>query len=332
MTVLRVGIVGAGLIAGVHARAYRRTPGVEVAAVVDPVRGKASRLAEEYGAVALGSVGELLGTSVDIVDVCTPPDLHADVAVAALEAGRHVFCEKPLARTLEDGRRIVAAAARSPGVLMVGHVARFEPDHAKAKELVDAGRIGELRMVTHSTTWAVPSWTEGGWAADPTRSGGPVIDQAVHSFDFARWVVGSPAVRVHCMAADTPAGPATYTLTTVRHADGAIAHVEAGWAHPGSRGFKLGAELVGTDGRLAWSYDRMMAGVLHPAAGPVEWFDVLEERGFLAEMRAFVEAVRAGGPSPVPAAEAMESLRTAAAALESARTGGTVDLTTWEVP
>jgi myo-inositol 2-dehydrogenase/D-chiro-inositol 1-dehydrogenase len=315
----------------VHARAYRELSGVRVAAVVDPVRPKAARLAAECGAVALGSLEELLDLAVDVVDVCTPPDRHAEAAVRALEAGAHVVCEKPLARTLEDGRRIVAAAARATGLLMVGHVSRFEPDHRRAKELVDAGRIGRLRMVTHSTTSALPSWSEGGWAADPARSGGPVLDQAVHSFDFARWVVGAPALRVHCVAADTTAGPATYTLSTVRYADGSLALVEAGWAHPESRGFKLAAELVGTVGRLSWSYDRMMAGVLHPAAGPVEWFDALGERGFTAELAAFVDAVRAGGPSPVPAAEALESLRTASAAAESARTGATVDLGTWEV-
>ncbi|HET6561122.1 MAG TPA: Gfo/Idh/MocA family oxidoreductase [Marmoricola sp.] len=330
MSELRVGLVGAGLIAGVHAHAYRASPGVRVVAVADPVRAKAERLAERYGAVAVGTVEELLDLPVDVVDVCTPPLSHADVAVTALDAGRHVLCEKPLARTLGDARRIVDAAGRAAGLFMVGHVSRFEPDHSGAKALVDAGRIGEVRMVTHTTTCAMPTWSEDGWVADPVRSGGPLVDQAVHSFDFARWVIGSPAVRVHCLAADTPAGPATYTLSTVRYANGAIAHVEAGWGHPASRGFKLAAEVVGTDGRITWSYDRMMGGVLHPSSGPVEWFDVLGDRGFTAELRAFTDAVGRGGPSPVPARDGMESLRTASAALESARTGRTVDLTTWE--
>jgi predicted dehydrogenase len=329
---LRVGLVGAGLIAGVHAHAYRACPGVRVAAVVDPVRAKAERLASHYGAVAVGTVDELLELPVEVVDVCTPPLHHADAVVAALAAGRHVLCEKPLARTLEDGRRIVAAADAAPGLFMVGHVSRFQPDHRGAKALVDAGRIGEVRMVTHTTTSAAPSWSEGGWVADPAQSGGPLVDQAVHSFDFARWVLGSPAVRVRSMAADSTAGPGTYTLSTVRYANGAIAHVEAGWAHPESRGFKLAAEVVGTAGRLTWSYDHMMGGVLHPRSGPVEWFDVLGDRGFTAELRAFTDAVRDGGPSPVAARTAFEALRTATAALESARTGRTVEVASEGTP
>ena len=130
------------------------------------------------------------------------------------------------------------------------------------------------------------------------------------------------------LAAGSGAGPATYTLTTVRYANGAIAHVECSWAHPAARGFKLAVEVVGTEGRLSWSNSEQMGGVLHPREGVTEWWDVLSDRGFTLELRTFFEAVRSGGPSPVPPDQAMESLRTALGALESVRTGRTVDLTT----
>lgn len=329
-TELTVGLLGAGMIAGVHAHAYRGSPGVRLLAVADPAPGKAERLAVQHGARVASGLDELLSLGVDVVDVCTPPTAHADATVAALKAGRHVICEKPITRTLEEARRVVAAAEAAPGLLMVGHVSRFEPDHRHAKELVDSGEIGEVRLLTHTTTSSPPGWSEADWLADPATSGGPLLDQAVHSFDFARWMIGSPAVRVHCMAADTSAGPTTYALATVRYANGAIAHVECSWAHPVSRGFKLAAEAVGATGRLAWSYDHLMGGVLHLREGDPEWFDGLGDRGFTVELRTFFDAIRAGGPSPVPAREATESLRTSLAALESARTGRTVDLTTWE--
>jgi predicted dehydrogenase len=327
---LTVGLLGAGMIAGVHAHAYRGSPAVRLVAVADPAPGKAERLAVQHVARVASGLDELLSLGVDVVDVCTPPTAHADATVAALKAGRHVICEKPVTRTLQEARRVVAAAEAAPGLLMVGHVSRFEPDHRRAKELADSGEIGQVRLLTHTTTTSPPGWSEAGWLADPAISGGPLLDQAVHSFDFARWVIGSPAVRVHCMAADTSAGPATYALATARYANGAIAHVECSWAHPVTRGFKLAAEVVGTTGRLSWSYDHLMGGVLHPREGDPEWFDVLGDRGFTLELRAFFDAIRAGGPSPVPAREATESLRTALAALESARTGRTVDLTTYE--
>lgn len=329
---LTVGLLGAGLIAGVHAHAYRDSPGVRLLAVADVVPGKAARIAGEHGAEVVPDLEALLALGVDVVDICTPPHRHAEPALAALAAGRHVICEKPLARTMEEARRVVAAVEEAPGLLMVGHVSRYEPDHRTARDLAASGEIGEVRQVTHSTTTSLPGWSEGGWAADPAKSGGPLLDQAVHSFDYARWVLGSPAVRVHCMAADSEAGPSTYALATVRYANGAIAHVECSWAHPAARGFKLSAELIGTAGRVTWSYDHLMGGVLYPVEGDVEWWDVLGDRGFTDEMRAFFEAIRAGGPSPVPAGEAAESLRTALAALESAHTGRTVDLTTWELP
>jgi myo-inositol 2-dehydrogenase/D-chiro-inositol 1-dehydrogenase len=326
---LRVGVLGAGLIAGVHAHAYRDSPGVRVVAVADPVVAKARHLAEQYGAVAAASLEELLALEVDIVDVCTPPDRHADAVVAALDAGCHVFCEKPLARTLDEARRIVAADDSSAGLLMVGHVSRYEPDHRAARDLVAAGQVGQVRMLTHTTTSSMPGWSEAAWLADPARSGGPVVDQGVHSFDFARWVIGSPPVRVTCMA---PSGSATpYAVCTVRYADGSIAHIEVSWAHPEGRGFKLACEIIGTAGRVSWSYDQLMGGVLHTSDGGTEWLDVLGDRGFTSELRCFTDAVRAGGPSPVPAREALESLRTALAAVESVRTGNSVDLTTWEL-
>ncbi|WP_194243882.1 Gfo/Idh/MocA family protein [Nonomuraea phyllanthi] len=328
---LTVGLLGAGMIAGVHARAYRHCPGVRLVAVADPVPGKAGRIAGEHGAKVVPDLDALLDLGVDVVDVCTPPTAHADATIAALWAGRHVLCEKPITRTMDEARRVLAAAEAAPGLLSIGQVARYGPDHRLARDLAVSGDIGLVRMVSHSTTTSLPGWSEAGWLADAATSGGPLLDQGVHGFDYARWVIGSPAVRVHCMAAGSGAGEPTYTLATVRYENGSIAHVECSWAHPASRGFKLRAEIVGTEGRLSWDYDHMMGGVLHAREGGAEWWDVLGDREFVLELGAFFAACRDGGPPPVPAAEAVESLRTALAALESARTGKTIDLTTWEL-
>jgi myo-inositol 2-dehydrogenase/D-chiro-inositol 1-dehydrogenase len=192
------------------------------------------------------------------------------------------------------------------------------------------GMIGAVAMMTHSMTSAFPAWSEGGWLADPARSGGPLLDLAVHSFDYLAWVSGARAVRVHAVAGDTPVGPATYALATVRYDNGAMAQVQASWANPAARGFRLDCELVGSDGRVAWDYDSIRNGELHRGDGSSEVFFPLGERGYAAELAAFTEAARAGGPSPVPVEAGYEALRTALAAQRSLETGEPVDLTSWE--
>jgi myo-inositol 2-dehydrogenase / D-chiro-inositol 1-dehydrogenase len=329
---LHVGVVGAGMIAGCHVRAYAATEGVDVVAVADPRTAKAERLAQTVGAAACSHLEEVLDHDVDVVSVCTPPRTHADLAVRAIEADRHVLCEKPVAGSLADGRRILDAARASDRVVMVGHVSRFEPEHRTAKELVDGGYVGEVAMMVHSLTTCMPMWSEGGWLADPEESGGPLLDLSVHSFDYLAWLCGSRATRVHAVASDSPVGPATYTVATVRYANGAMGQVESSWAHPVARGFKALVEVTGTDGRISWDYDHINGGAMYAANGDTTWFDPLGERGFRGEVAAFTNAIREGAPSPVPVEAGFDAARTALAAHESLRTGGPVDLTTWETP
>jgi predicted dehydrogenase len=329
MSDLRVGIAGAGLIAGVHARAYQEIDGLRIVAIADPVPGKAERLAAEVGAAVVDGFDALVDADIDILSVCTPTPTHAALTIPALQAGLHVMCEKPIARTLEDARRIVQMAETALGTLMIGHVSRFEDDHRQAKQIVDAGHLGDVTMMSHSVTTSLPGWSQFGWLSDPELSGGPLVDLAVHSFDFMSWLSGSEVVRLHAVAADTAVGTSTYALVHLRYASGAIARVETSWAHPASHGFKLAAEIIGTEGRLSWDYDQLAGGFLHRADRDSVRFDPLGELGFRTEIATFVDAVRTGGPSPVSGRDGMAALRTSLAALESARTGETIDLTTW---
>jgi predicted dehydrogenase len=325
---VRVGVVGAGLIAGCHVRAYAQTAGVDVVAVADPHASKAERLADTVAARACADLEQVLALDPEVISVCTPPASHANLTVRALEAGCHVLCEKPVALTLGDAERIQQAAGAHPDqVVMIGHVSRFEPDHRAAKDLVEAGQIGDVVMAAHSMTTSLPGWSEGGWLARPEESGGPLLDLSAHSFDYLAWMIGSRAVRVHAVAADSAAGPSTYGLATVRYASGAMGQVEASWAHPVGRGFKVAVEIVGTEGRISWDYDSINGGAIHLADGGVTWLDPLGERGFAREIAAFVDAVRGGGPSPVPVSDGVAATRTALAALQSVRTRQPVDLT-----
>lgn len=330
VTPVRVGIVGAGHIAGAHAAAYAATDGVEIVAVADPVHIKAAALGERVGAVPVADASSLIRLGVDALSVCTPSPTHADVVEEAVAAGVHVLCEKPIARSLADARRIAVAAAAGPGIVMIGHVSRFEPDHARAREVIATGAIGEIRMLSQSIVSTTPTWSENGWLLDHDLSGGPLIDLAIHSFDFLAWVSNQQPVRVQAVAADTPAGPATYVLITLRYANGAIGLVETSWGHPAAYGFQVATEVCGSAGRLWWEYAGVTGGRMATADDTVIVFDTLGDRGFSAEIDAFVGAIRNGGASPVPAREALAALRTGFAAEASLRENRPVALA--EIP
>jgi myo-inositol 2-dehydrogenase/D-chiro-inositol 1-dehydrogenase len=324
--VVRVGIVGAGYIAGSHAAAYAAHPGVEITLVVDPVADKAAALAERYAARPLADLDELLASDVDAISVCTPSPAHADVVVAALAAGKHVLCEKPIARTLADAERIVEAGRRAPGLLMVGHVSRFEPDHRAARDAVLAGRIGEVRMMSQTVAGEMPQWSEQGWLADADQSGGPLVDLAIHSFDYLTWVCGAHPERVHAVGASRPDGLVDYAIATVRYDTGALAVVETSWGHPAGHGLDLATELSGTGGRITWDYGGVAVGSVRRAGQPPRAISQLGNRGFVAQVGAFLDAIASGGPSPVPAEEALVALEIALAAVESLSTRRAVHL------
>ena len=315
----RVGILGAGFIAASHAAAYAANPHVELVGIADPVAAKAERLSSRHSCSVFASLDELVDAGIDAVSVCTPTVTHADLTVAALERGLSVLCEKPMARTIEEARRMIEAGRRSPGILMIGHVSRFEPEHARAAQLVAAGRIGDVVAVQQSITNGMPGWSEQQWLADLGASGGPLVDLAIHSFDYMSWIGGGEPVRV--TAGHSSGG--RYTQATVRFSSGMIGHVEASWAHPSADGFQLSTEIVGTEGRIHWTYDGLVSAVIHGTNGSVR-LDPLGSRGFVDEIAAFVDAVRSGSPAPVSPESGLTALEIALAAERSANSGDVV--------
>ena len=186
-------------------------------------------------------------------------------------------------------------------MVMIGHVSRFEPDHRAAKELVEAGQIGDVVMAAHSMTTSLPGWSEGGWLARPEESGGPLLDLAVAQLRLPGLGDRQPRRAGPRRRRRQPRRPSTYGLATVRYANGAMGQVEASWAHPVAPRLQDGGrDRRHRTGRISWDYDSINGGAIYLADGGVTWLDPLGERGYASEIAAFADAVRAGGPSPVP--------------------------------
>jgi predicted dehydrogenase len=321
---IRAGLCGAGFVAQAHAHSYAAQPDARLALVVDPRLEHAERLAARYGAQASPDFAALLSPEIDVVHICTPTPTHAELAIAAMRAGKHVLCEKPIARTVAQAEAMIAAAAEAGVKLMVGHGARYEEDHRRAQQILSRGDLGRLRMASQSITGPFPDWSAHGWFADAEQSGGPVLDLAVHSFDYLNWLFQNPAVRVSAVGAHHKIAVFSYALVTVRYADGGIGLVEVSWIHPRGQGLLVRNELLGTAGRLAWDYDA--AAPLQVVRDDGKESQTLIASGFTAQTTAFLRCVRDDAPPPITAREALAALRVGLAALESLETRRSVAL------
>lgn len=194
----RLGIIGAGGIAReVHVPVLRTFSDVKIVAVADADRAAAERLAGVHGIpYVMTDYRELLARSdVDVVLISTPNHLHAEMAVAALEAGKHVLLEKPMATCAAEAERIAAKARECGRILMVGMNNRFRPDAQQLKRYLEGGAFGDVYHVR--TGWlrraGIPSWSR--WFTDKARAGGGVLlDIGVHMLDLALWLLGNPRV------------------------------------------------------------------------------------------------------------------------------------------
>jgi predicted dehydrogenase len=323
---IKAGMVGAGYIAESHARGYAALPQARLVLVVDRNLEKARNLADQYQAQAAGDVEALFSSDVEVVSICTPTPSHAQLAIALMRAGKHVLCEKPLARTLEEAQSMIDCAEQTGVKLMVGHVSRYEADHLKARDLLESGAIGELRMGYHGIIGPYPGWSTGNWLGDTSYSGGPVVDLAVHSVDYLMWLFKKPVLRVYALGSRKITGHDHYVLLNLQFEGGGLGLVEASWAHPASAPLSCRVELCADKGRIVWDYSQTSStGTCFEGKTPQEY--VMEgENSFAAEIGDFLHCIEYDLPVPIPASAGREALRVCLAALKSLESGCCVEL------
>jgi myo-inositol 2-dehydrogenase / D-chiro-inositol 1-dehydrogenase len=329
---LGLALIGAGRIGTNHATIVaRQVPGAGLVAVADPVEAAAKRLAGDLDADAVDIDTVLTRPDVDGVLITAPARTHTDLVIAATEAGKHVFCEKPMAITLADADRAIAAAERAGVVLQVGFNRRFAPAFAAARAAIDAGRIGTPQLLRSLTR------DPGPFTADPARIPQWTIflETLIHDFDTLCFLnPGARPVSVHAFA-DALVAPGAKSsghldtaVVTIRFDNGAIATAEASFS--ALYGYDVRGEAFGSEGMVTAGTARSTDMTLFDADGihvdTARRDTDLLHAAYAGEIMAYAEAVRTGGPSPVPGAAARTALAIALAAIESVETGAAVTL------
>ncbi|SDN96948.1 Gfo/Idh/MocA family oxidoreductase [Geodermatophilus sp. DSM 45219] len=330
MDTVGVALIGSGRMGAFHAETLaRRLPHARLAAVVDPAPDAAERLAGALGADrAYTDVAQAWDDpAVQAVVIAAPARSHADLVVAAAGAGRHVFCEKPMAVTLPEAGRAIDAARSAGVVLQVGFNRRFAADWGAARALLDDGTLGTPRLLRSLTR------DPGGF--DPSRVLPDTIflETLIHDFDTLRFLnPGAEAVEVSAVgdALVEPGwrdrGLLDTAVVTVRFDNGAMAVAEA--CFEAAYGYDVRGEVLGSGGMATMGDGRRSGMAFSGPAGrlveTVRGDQELFPEAYTAELAAFVEAVRQGRPAPVTGEDARAALAIALAAAESVRTGGPV--------
>lgn len=326
---LRFGLIGAGRIGTYHATTLaRRLPGAELVMVADPAAGAAERLASELGAEATIDPQELIDDPrVEAVAITCASTAHADLVVAAAHAGKAVFVEKPMALTLGDADRAIAACHEAGVVLQVGFNRRVAADFAAARQVVVDGGIGTpqlMRSLTRDPGLAnpgsVPPWT--------------VFTQTlIHDFDTLNWLnPGARAVEVNAMADALVApdfkdsGLLDTAVVTIRYDNGAIATAEASFS--AAYGYDVRGEVFGSAGMVTAGTPAQVTMAHWTSQGvarPTRRSDTeLFADAYAGELAAFCAAVQSGTAPVATGEDARAALRIALACIESVETGGTV--------
>ncbi|WP_110111963.1 Gfo/Idh/MocA family oxidoreductase [Bacillus sp. CGMCC 1.16541] len=335
MTRLKVGVIGCGSIAQYrHLPEYKANKNVEIVAVCDLNEARVNEIAEQYEAKAYTSYEELLASGeVDVVSVCTPNYLHAPISIAALEAGIHVLCEKPMATSQEEADAMIEAAKKSGKKLMIAHNQRFVSSHQKARQLIESGEIGKL--YSFRTAFGHPG--PEGWSVDGKDSWffrkeqafiGAMGDLGVHKTDLLRYLLGEEITEVGAFvetSAKDFADVDDNAVCVLKTESGIVGTLAASWAYTAKE--DNSTIIYGEKAILRLEDHPTYSLVVQYATGEVVNYELgkiqsNDEGGQSSSqvVNHFVESVLTGKEPLITGEEGMKSLAVILAALKSSDT------------
>ncbi len=332
MSTIKYGVIGLGWFGEKHCEALSALPNIELHSLCTRTESRLDEVAARFGVEnTFADYREMLADpELDAVSITTMWDQHLEPALAALAAGKHVFLEKPMASTLADCDAIVEAAHEARGHFMVGHICRFNPRYAAAKQAIEEGRIG--RIISMSARRNLPAWV----GASVLGKIGPIIGDGVHDTDLMFWFSNSRAVSAYAQTvqvrdhANPDLGQVIYRLES-----GASCMLESVWCLPDNTPFQIDErlEVVGTEGSVSIhdTHPNLMIVDKEGTRCPdtTYWPDIHGTlRGALREELSYFADCIASGEEPdvITPEESREAVRACLAAEESARTGKVVKL------
>lgn len=341
---VRVGIIGAGFVGRNHFNQYEKLKDrATVVAISDKV---ADRRAGDWSKV-MGNLGDARGTKrdlghirpyinwqdliadpeVELVDICAPTFLHREMATAALQAGKHVLCEKPMALNVEDCDAMLAAAQVAKGRFMIAQCIRFWPEYIYLKQAVADERYGRLHSLELRRVTGVPDHTLANWVVRPELSGGALLDLHVHDVDYALYLLGKPA---HVVAQG------------YQRNSGAVDRVHAQWFYPGVERvtqltgawdlpagypFNMGFTAVFEQAVVLFDMYPSLPLTVHRERERPERIDLTAPEGYFAEIEHLVECIEKGcDPTISTPRESRDAVAIALAEKESLLSGKTVTI------
>jgi predicted dehydrogenase len=342
MKTVNVGVVGIGFMGVTHIKAYLKIPGARLAAICDerslPMDGDLSKIGGNIGdgkplkldvsQVKLYSkFAELLADpEIDLIDLCVPTPQHHPLSLAALRAGKHVICEKPLARTPELCREIVDAAAKAKGFFMPAMVMRFWPEWSWLKDAIQNQTYGKVLAARFRRVSAPPGWSKSSYLKG-NDSGGALLDLHIHDTDFVQFCFGRPK-SVFSIGATRFSGAVDHIVTSYQFPSGIPVVAEGSWLMAESFGFKMeytvNFEKATADFDLSRGADALK---LHEDGQPARTISCEAVDGYLVELRHMIQSIQSGTPpSIVTAADGFNAVAICDAEERSVQTGAVVTL------
>jgi UDP-N-acetylglucosamine 3-dehydrogenase len=303
---LRVGVIGVGVMGSNHARVFADMPGIKLVGIVDPDAKQRAFVAKALGCAGHDNVESLLDSGVDAVTIAAPTHLHHDMALTCIARGIHVLVEKPIASSVEEGRDIITAAHHAKVTLMVGHVERFNP---AVEAIKNAIRGEDILSIAITRVGPFP----------PRMSNvGVVIDLAVHDIDLIRWFTDSDIIEVQPQLSSAVAEREDIALLQFRTASGVLAHINTNWLTP----FKARNVTVATRGKYVMGdlLTRQVTecfGFQPDGSYSMRHLSVGHAEPLRAELMSFVNAIATDTPPPVTGEQGVASLEIAIQCLEA---------------